>query len=175
MPLLNWARYVASYGGSKRGKEAKQRIEWHPTHINIRVSHFYVYKLNSYFPIHLQSFLHCTKIYYLINFLRTQLQGKIFSTMATKISMNNGDYLLIIIFLLHTLIYTVSNDRITNRASSTSNDIQVCSSFDAHVTRTCSFGYTWFCCGSLLYASRYCHKSLNIAFRLGYVCTRVNK
>lgn len=27
MPLLYWARYVASYGGLKRGKETKQRTE----------------------------------------------------------------------------------------------------------------------------------------------------
>lgn len=51
--------------------------------------------------------------------------------MPRKISMNNGGNL----FLLHTLLYTQFRaTRIIDRASSTPNDIQVCSSFDAHVT-----------------------------------------
>lgn len=73
--LLNCARYVESYGGTKRGKETKQRIEAaiasnDTRHINIQDTYEFrtftyinsITYINSYFSM--QSFLYCTKIYY---------------------------------------------------------------------------------------------------------------
>lgn len=68
MPLLYWARYVASYGGLKRGKETKQRTEAAIAFNNTRYARKYTryeFRTFTYINLTILIFLRTCNLFYI--------------------------------------------------------------------------------------------------------------